>query len=250
MTYSNYNRDGIHKNTYQLLFKEKETNLQDCSKEIFTIEMSSFHSRQLKDIPALWIVKLVEMYFYKINYFHIHKHLLKSGYSYLDKNSQFTFFYLEKYLRKILKKENPYVKRELLFNMKYNLRDSDCFSTNLILSANIENSFFVTSLLEVEDGTTHLHSYVVYKDYVIDYTKNLIIKKDIYDKLLKVHELQRMKSQDIVPLFNLLLENKILNTTLILATFGTEIKADLEKNKQLLKTPTTQESRFSTLIPE
>ncbi|MBQ8681655.1 MAG: hypothetical protein IJ509_01950 [Bacilli bacterium] len=132
--------------------------------------------------------------------------------------------------------------------MKNNLIKGRCYTSSMIIASNIENSYFVTGLVAYEDGTTHLHSYVEYNDYIIDYTKNLIIKKDVYTKLLKVKELNRINSQDIDYIYNLLLENGILNTDRYMATFGTEIVTNLEKNKKLLKRPLKNKTDFSCLF--
>jgi len=240
-----YDRHGINKNTYEIIFNEKEEGKKECSKEIFTIEMSSRKEKEIIMKPFIILKRIIEMYFYEINYFHIHKNLFSKGYTYKCKSGNFKFYYLEKYLNKILKYEDKYVKKELLFNIKNNLISKICYETSIIIASNIENSYLVTGLIEFEDGKTHLHSYVEYKEYIIDYTKNLIMKKDKYYELLKIKELNRIKQENISYIFNLLSENKILNTTRYIATFGEEIKKDLEKNKQIIKTPKKDKSDFS-----
>lgn len=105
----------------------------------------------------------------------------------------------------------------------------------MVISANIGNSFFVTGLIPFEDGVTLLHSFVEYHDYVIDYTKNLIMPKEMYYKLLKVKELQRINAENISEIFNILGENRILNTVRYMATFGNEIMNDLNRNSQLIR---------------
>lgn len=247
---SKYNKYGINKNTYDLLFNEKEEFKKECSKELMTIELFLSNPKTINRRTFLWLERLLDMYFDKINYFNIRKKLLGKGYIYQDKNIKFEFNKLEKYLTKILKDEDSYVKKELNFLMKYNLIKGNCYAMNMIIASNIKDSYLVTSLLTYEDSTTHLHSYVEYKDYVIDYTKNLIIKKFAYDKLLKVTELGKIKSEDIPYIYNLTSENKILNTTRYMATFGNEIVKDLDKNKQLLKLPPNPKADFSLLFPD
>lgn len=237
-----YNNFGININTYNLLFNESKEYKLERSKEIFTIEKSSHFPRkifrnELLEISLIWMIKLSDMLYYRINYFNISKNLLKKGYTYNDGNIKFEFDYLKKYLRKILKSEDSYVKREILSDIRYGLRYGCCFSHNMVLSRNIENSYFVTGLVEYEDGSSHLHSYVEYDNYVLDFTKNLIIEKDVYYNLLRIKELQKIKSVDIDQMFNLLSENRILSTVRYIATFGNEIIKDLEKNKELLKIP-------------
>lgn len=158
-----YTKYGINKNTYKLLFEEKEEGKHECSKEIFTIEKSSDYYRILKDhpsfLPFIWWLKLIDMYFDGINYFNIKKYITKRGYHYTNKDISFEFDYLKKYLRKILKNEDSYVRKEMVHSLKYG-RYRHCYSDSIIISANLENSYLVTSLIPFEDGTSHLHSYV------------------------------------------------------------------------------------------
>lgn len=249
MKNTKYTRDGVNQNTFNLLFDEKsiKKGKKECSKEIRTIELSSIHEK--KFILKLYypLTRLLRMYQNDVNYFNIHKKIFARGYVFKNRNIKFEFDYLEKHLRNILKNEDPYVKKELLWNMKNNFRYGSCYSVNMIISQNIKDSYLVTGLIPFEDGIKHKHAYVEYKDYVIDYTKNLIIKKEKYYELLKVQELGKIKSEDIPMVFNLLLENGILNTDRYMATFGNEIVEDLMKNKELLKMPTSDKPDFSIL---
>lgn len=235
MRESKYTIDGVNKETYKLLFAEKEEHKKECSKEIYTIELSSYYDRKIYYQLFNMIKKLMEMYFYEVNYFNIHKNIFSKGYTFKDDTIKFKFDYLEKYLKRILKNEDSYVRKELFWDLKNNLRYGSCFYKNMIISANINGSYFVTGLIPFEDGTTHLHSFVEYKNFVIDYTKNLIISKENYYELLRVKELQRINSENISEIYNTLTENRILNTARYIATFGNEIINDLNKNPQLIK---------------
>lgn len=42
---SKYTIDGVNKETYKLLFDEKEEYKKECSKEIYTIDLSSCYNR-------------------------------------------------------------------------------------------------------------------------------------------------------------------------------------------------------------
>ena len=248
---SKCNRFGINKNTYDLLFNQKnchDRRKKDCSKEIMTIENYFKHQTKLRDILFVWLVKLIEMYYLEINYFHIRKKLLQPGYVYQDNNIKFEFDKLEKYLSEILKEENPYIKKELKRDMRQNLIKGVCYQNSLIIASNIENSYLVTSFVSFEDGTTYLHSYVEYDGYAIDYTKNLIVKKEVYNQLLKFEEVGKIPAKDISYIYNLLKDNQILNTLVYLVTFGPEIARDLEKNKRLLKKVSRDKANFSNLF--
>lgn len=235
MRESKYTIHGVNRNTYKLLFEEKEEYKRECSKEIDTIELSSFYDRRIHYRLYNIIKKIMDMYFYEVNYFNIHKDLFSRGYIFKKGDTRFKFYYLERYLKKILKNEDPYVRKELISDLKNNSRYGSCFYKNMIISSNLDASFFVTGLIPFEDGTTHLHSFVEYRDYVIDYTKNLIMPKEIYYRLLGVKELQKVSSNTISEIFNILVENKILNTARYIATFGNEIISDLNRNPQLIK---------------
>lgn len=233
---SNYNKYGINKNTYDLLFKEEDIALTDqCSKEIFTVEMSSMYDRNILKCYFTFAYKLAHMCYYNINYFHIHKKIFGRGYRYKDKNIKFDFMYLEHYLRRILKNEDKYVRKEMISDMKHNFRYGSCFHTSMIIASNLENSNLITGLLLLKDNKKCLHSYVEYNGYVIDYTKNLIMKKENYENLLKIQELSVIKSEEINSIYNLLVENEVLNNTKYIVTFGQEITRDLEKNMSLIK---------------
>ena len=199
MKNTKYTRDGVNQNTFNLLFDETsiKRDSKECSKEIRTIELSSIHETEF--ILKLYypLTRLLRMHQYDVNYFNIHKKIFARGYVFKKKNVKFEFDYLEKYLRKILKYEDPYVRKELLSMMKNNFRYGSCYSVNMILSQNLKDSYLVTGLIPLEDGTLHKHAYVEYKDYVIDFTKNLIIKKDKYYEFLKVQELGKIESENI-----------------------------------------------------
>lgn len=235
MSQSKYTEDGININTYQLIFNEKANYNNECSIEIETIDRSSFYDRRWHLRIFVPFMQIATMCIYHVNYFHIHKNIGKKGYTYRNQNMKFSFDYLEKYLKKILKDEDPYVRKEMVWDLKHNLRRSCCYYISMIIAANLKNSAYVTGLIPYEDGTTHLHSFVEYNGYVIDYTKNLIIPKEIYYQLLHVKELARINQQNVSEVYNLLLENRILNTARYLATFGNEIVRDLKKNPQLIK---------------
>lgn len=76
----------------------------------------------------------------------------------------------------------------------------------------------------------------------------MIIKKEDYDKLLKTKEISKIKSDDIAYIFNLLVDNRILNTDKFIAIFGEEIKKDLEKNKSLIKIPEKDKRNFGIMF--
>lgn len=244
MDKNKYTRHGVNSNTYNLLFFEKSTCEKECSEEIRTIELSSIHEQKLILKLNYPLTKLIKMHFYGVNFFNIRKRIFTRGYKFKNKNIEFEFDYLKKYLKKILKNEDPYVKKELIWQMKNNCRYGGCYKTNMILSYNIKDSYFVTGLIPLEDGSNYKHAYVEYKDYIIDFTKNLIIKKDKYYELLKVKELGKIKSEDISIMFNLLKDNDILNTDRYIALFGNEIVNDLMKNKELLNIPESNEPDF------
>lgn len=240
-----YTIHGVNKNTFDLIFNDKCKCNKECSKEIRTIDLSSIHEKKIILKLFFPLRKLLTMYFRDVNFLNIRKRILTRGYKFKNKNYTFEFYYLEKYLKKILKNEDPYVKKELLSEMKNNFRHGTCYKTNMILSYNIKNSFLVTGLISMEDESTYKHAYVEYKDYIIDFTKNLIIKKDKYYELLKVKELGKIKSEDISIIFNMLSDNQILSGSRYMALFGNEIINDLMKNKSLLKEYSNEEPDFS-----
>ena len=86
---SKYNRYGINKNTYDLLFNEKEEYKKECSKELMTVELFLSNPKTINRKTFLWLERLIEMQYYKINYFNIRKKLLSDGYIYKDKNIKF-----------------------------------------------------------------------------------------------------------------------------------------------------------------
>ena len=247
MQKSKYTKDGISKETCRLLFDEKEQNKKEHFNEIFTIEMSSLYDRKPYYIFYNFFKKVVDMYFYEVNYFNLHKNMFGKEYIFKNSDVEFWFDYLENYLKKILRNEDTYVKKEMIFDLKHNLRYCSCFYKNMIISANIENSFFVIGLIKYDDGDTHLHSFVEYKDYVIGYTKNLIMPKEKYFEFLKIKELQRVDTKSLINMYNVLVENRILNTASFMSTFGNEIMNDLDRNPQLIKR-NTDKPDFSCLF--
>ena len=230
----NYTEYGINKKTYDLLFNEKEENKEEISPAISAIDISSIDRNELFLYSAK--NKMLELHKKKYGSFKIKKNYFDEGYTYKDNTDKFKFAYLDKYLNDILKKENKIIAKKMNSEiLQFSKRHGSCFHTSMIIASNLENSYFITSLIPFRDNTTHLHSYVLYEGYIIDYTKNLIIQKTDYARLLKAKEITRIKSEDIGEIFNLVLENEILNNTKYIATFGEEIKKDLEKNQRCLK---------------
>ena len=106
MKESKYTVHGVNKETYKLLFDEKEEYKKECSKEIFTIEMSSCYERKVYYQLFNMLKKLMEMYYYKINYFNIHKNIFNKGYTFKNGSIEFRFDYLEKAFNYCSKNKN------------------------------------------------------------------------------------------------------------------------------------------------
>ena len=92
----------------------------------------------------------------------------------------------------------------MMWNLKHNFRYGFCYREAVIIVGNLKDSCLVTSLIPYEDGTKHLHSYVEYQGYILDYTKNLIIRKELYDQLLKTQELSKISSEEVNFIFTLI----------------------------------------------
>lgn len=79
-----------------------------------------------------------------------------------------------------------------------------------------------------------LHCWVEYKNYVIDYSKNIIIPKSDYYKLTKASKIDEISSSSLKNICKALYSTEIIHDAKFLALFGKELLNDYNKNIRVL----------------
>ena len=191
---SKYYKNGINKNTYDMLFPD----FYNIKKEEIADEETSLII-ELIDVYTLTeqkklFIDLVKKTFdeqYGINYSNIKYNKETKQYEYEIKGKIYTFNELSD-ITDIEK-----FKKEL----KTDKRHHKCHTRTLELSFGVTESNIVTGY-EVIADIKALHSILEYKVknklYIIDYTKNIIMPKEQYMELTKFKEIERISDLEYI----------------------------------------------------
>ena len=191
---SKYYKNGINKNTYDMLFPD----FYNIKKEEIADEETSLII-ELIDVYTLTeqkklFIDLVKKTFdeqYGINYSNIKYNKETKQYEYKIKEKIYTFNELSD-ITDIEK-----FKKEL----KTDKRHHKCHTRTLELSFGVPESNIVTGY-EVIADIKALHSILEYKVknklYIIDYTKNIIMPKEQYMELTKFKEIERISDLEYI----------------------------------------------------
>lgn len=191
---SKYYKNGINKNTYDMLFPD----FYNIKKEEIADEETSLII-ELIDVYTLTeqkklFIDLVKKTFdeqYGINYSNIKYNKETKQYEYEIKGKIYTFNELSD-ITDIEK-----FKKEL----KTDKRHHKCHTRTLELSFGVPESNIVTGY-EVIADIKALHSILEYKVknklYIIDYTKNIIMPKEQYMELTKFKEIERISDLEYI----------------------------------------------------
>lgn len=240
---SKYNKSGINKNTYELLFSDYD-NIPEVEKppieNSYIITMIQIYTKfREKSIFS----KLLKLFFekkYKVDYSKIKFNEETKSYEYEFQGEVYTFDKLSDNI------DNKKIKKELESDKRYR----HCHSKSLDLSLVLPEAYILTGYEKWSDGRKYLHSIVeIEKEkgkYIIDYTKNIIMPKEQYVKLMSFEELERIS--DMEYLEHIQKVDKIPGIDLkVYTTFGKEIVKELEKNSFMIKNDEDLEKRLDEI---
>lgn len=225
---STYSKDGVNKKAENTLFNQKKFELQEqISKELYTIEMYTLYNRSLKTLLTLWLRRLIEIPYYNLNYLNI-KYIPFKKYIYNENNNIFPFYRLEHYIKNII--SNKKLAHKIILDLQKTNRYKDFYLKNIIISSNLANSNLVVGNIQMKHNLNKLHCWVEYKNYVIDYSKNIIIPKSDYYKLTKASKIDEISSSSLKNICKALYSTEIIHDAKFLALFGKELLNDYNKN--------------------
>lgn len=191
---SKYYKNGINKNTYDMLFPDfyniKKEKIAD-EKTSLIIELIDVYTLTEQKELFIDLVKKTFDEQYGINYSNIKYNKETKQYEYEIKGKIYTFNELSD-ITDIEK-----FKKEL----KTDKRHHKCHTRTLELSFGVPESNIVTGY-EVIADIKALHSILEYKVknklYIIDYTKNIIMPKEQYMELTKFKEIERISDIEYI----------------------------------------------------
>lgn len=192
--HSKYYKNGINKNTYDMLFPDfyniKKEKIAD-EKTSLIIELIDVYTLTEQKELFIDLVKKTFDEQYGINYSNIKYNKETKQYEYEIKGKIYTFNELSD-ITDIEK-----FKKEL----KTDKRHHKCHTRTLELSFGVPESNIVTGY-EVIADIKALHSILEYKVknklYIIDYTKNIIMPKEQYMELTKFKEIERISDLEYI----------------------------------------------------
>lgn len=241
-----YTHEGINCNTFKMLFGSVSDVTIDMqlSRGLYEVDIFSYYEHTL-------INNLIHnLIINPILFPKIRKHLDKT-YTYSSGDEKFDFMILDKYFKKIFK-DNTEIIDYLSYNQKYSCRQSTC-QYSIIIACYLENSKLVIGNMPFKNGEKVLHRFVQVdhngQDYILDVTKNIIMKKKDYYEISKFEELGTICSFDLRAIYNFCLETSLCDHTAIISMFGKEILNELD-NKKLIKEKNTNIPNFRGLFKE
>lgn len=221
--HSKYYKNGINKNTYDMLFPDfyniKKEKIAD-EKTSLIIELIDVYTLTEQKELFIDLVKKTFDEQYGINYSNIKYNKETKQYEYEIKGKIYTFNELSD-ITDIEK-----FKKEL----KTDKRHHKCHTRTLELSFGVPESNIVTGY-EVIENTKVLHSVLEYKYknkfYIIDYTKNIIMPKEQYIELTKFKEIERISDLEYIEDLGKICNFPYL-TDKVYVTFKKELIRELE----------------------
>ncbi len=222
---SKYDKSGINKSTYDLLFRDyynilEEERLPIENNYIMAVIQSYTRFREKGIFSKL--LKLAFEKKYKIDFSKIKFNEETKEYEYEFNGEVYTFDKLSNKL------ENENIKKKLESKRRY----GQCHLESIELAISQPEAYILTGYVKRADGK-FLHSIVEIETkkgkYIIDYTKNVIMPKEEYVKLTCFEEIERISDMEYLQHIQ-----KIKNFGNIsikaYTTFGKELAKELEKN--------------------
>lgn len=230
-----YESNGMNKNTDKLLFTDKYYDEND-EKTIKNSLNLSILERYTRFREKSIFTKLLMVYYkakYSVDFSKITYNEEKREYEYIDPidGEVYTFNKLSNILN------DPKTKNELQSKNRHHKCHEK--SMELMISNVVPKGYIVTGYLKRGYGK-FLHSVIEIEKtngelYIIDYTKNLFMKKDQYFKLTNFEEIERISEEEYLDDLLLLDLCPDLITGKEYLTFRSEIIRDLQKNMFLFE---------------
>jgi len=222
-----YKENGINKNTYDLLFTDKD-NIRECDKEeeirdyiLYIIETyTRFREKSI-------FISFIKKYFGAKTKFDF------SQIVWNEENEEYEFEYLgERYtFNKISDSiDDKKIKKEL----ESEKRDRHCHFASMKMAAGMINNNVLTGYINVSSGRK-LHSVIETNNgRIVDWTRNLVMPKDEYIKLTGFRVLESIKSEELIEIISKIYNKEIVGSKVV-SLFGKELLNDIKRNPDLFK---------------
>lgn len=230
--------NGIEFHTNELLFsdvefvEEENRNSKENNKAINTIRAFTLNK----------INKIINKFRYNVNFDNISFNEKEGIYTYDDGKNKYDFRMMSSYIK------DKEIKKEL----KSPRRGGKCRISSVTVSNILKSeNKIVTGYYYVDNGK-YLHTVVETElggeQYVLDFTSNIMMKKDQYQSLFKFEQLEAIKDEDYRK-DERTMENLDAVTLKKYLLFGKEIIKDLEgRNPQLFPANTEKDNEKKSEI--
>jgi hypothetical protein len=220
--------DGINNNTYELLFKdypelpkEEHGSREDALRFLTLDRFTRYEKRNLLVKFKDFLKKQINIDISKISYDEEN-----DRYIYNDEDFSIPFNLISRIC------EGPGCKEELLSEKRY----GKCHSSIISIAPSVPNSYVVTGYVTIgSHKVLHTILEIEQKDnnVILDWTRNLEMRKEDYYRLTKFEEVSRFEGKHPKEDLNYITGLHMGCKTYV--TFRDEIMRDIEKNKSLFK---------------
>lgn len=222
-----YKENGINKNTYDLLFTDKD-NIRERDKEeeirdyiLYIIETyTRFREKSI-------FISFIKKYFGAKTKFDFSRIVWN------EENEEYEFEYLgEKYT--FDKISNSIDDKKSEKELESEKRYRHCHLASIGMAVGMINNNVLTGYTNVSGGR-YLHSVIETKNgKIIDWTRNLVMPKDEYIKLTGFRVLESIKSEELLEILSKLYNKEIVGSKVV-SVFGKELLNDIKRNPDIFK---------------
>ena len=222
-----YNKEGINKNTYDLLFSDKD-NIRERDKEerlrdyiLYIIETyTRFREKSI-------FISLIKKYFgakTKFDFSQIVWNEEKREYEFEFLGEKYTFNKISDSIN------DKKAKKELESEKRY----GNCHVASMGMAVGMKDDNILTGYINMCGGR-YLHSVIETIDgKIIDWTRNLVMQKEEYIKLTGFRTLESIKSEELLEMLSKVFDRNIVDSK-VMSVFGKELLNDIKRNPDIFK---------------
>ena len=223
---SKYDKDGINKKTYELLFKDEDNIREmdfDEKKRCYLLYIIEKYTRFREESIFSTLLKLYYGSKTKFDFSKIKFNETTGEYEFEEFGEKLTFNKLS----------NLIEDKELRGKLESEKRYGECHVDSMGMAVGAKDWKVLTGYMNINGGK-YLHSVIETKDgKIIDWTRNLAMTKEEYVKLTEFNIIESIESEELlqiwIKLFGLNSDSKVISV------FGKEILNDTKRNPNIFK---------------
>ena len=224
---SKYDKDGINKKTYELLFKDEDNIREmdfDEKKRCYLLYIIEKYTRFREKSIFSTLLKLYYGSKTKFDFSKIKFNETTGEYEFEEFGEKLTFNKLS----------NLIEDKELRGKLESEKRYGECHVASMGL-ATVSKDFDVLTGYENIAGGRYLHSVIETNNgRIVDWTRNLVMPKDEYIKLTGFRVLESIKSEELIEIISKIYNKEIVGSKVV-SLFGKELLNDIKRNPDLFK---------------